>query len=74
MNQQSILLQFRAEQKNAVIEKEEKENIYTYESGLWENINQEPLIEKMINGEDLEFGETLISETREGIDRSEGSN
>lgn len=74
MNQQSILLEFRTEQKNEAMEKDRQKNIYAYKSGLWENINQEPMIEKMIHGEDSGLGETLITETREGIDRSEGSN
>ncbi|KYH30456.1 hypothetical protein CLTEP_26490 [Clostridium tepidiprofundi DSM 19306] len=70
--QKSPLLYYRME-----CEKGDSTNFqevdYDFISGLW-NINGQPLIKKYIENKGIEEKcQTLITETRESIDRSEGS-
>lgn len=73
MNQKNPLLNYRM--RCNVEESTNVEKIsYDFTSGLWKNELGEPIIKKYINNHELKGqGETLITETRESIDRSEGS-
>lgn len=73
MNQKSPLLSFRVECRDSLATDNTKVE-YNFEKGLWIDISGVPLIEKFINDQDILYAtETLITETRESIDRSEGS-
>ncbi|AOY74994.1 hypothetical protein [Clostridium formicaceticum] len=74
MNQRSPLLQYRT--KCNTNEGVEFENIkYDFSTGLWMDESGQPLIKKYITSTQYsnECQETLITRTREGIDRSEAS-
>lgn len=74
MNQKSPLLSFRVECRDNLPTDNTKIE-YNFEKGLWIDISGVPIIEKFINDQDVLYAtETLITETRESIDRSEGSN
>lgn len=71
MNQRSPLLNYRiACNKNDYVEEEQLS--YDVASGLWVDNNGSPLVKKyVVSQDDVKIGETLITKTREGIDRSE---
>lgn len=74
MNQRSPLLNYRI-QCFGSDDLEDKHIKYDFETGLWVDEAGEPLIKKYIDSRNFtERAETLITKTREGIDRSEGSN
>lgn len=74
MNQRSPLLNYRI-QCFGSDNLEDKHIKYDFETGLWIDEAGEPLIKKYIASRDFtERDQTLITKTREGIDRSEGSN
>lgn len=73
MNQKSPLLKYRIECGcNETAESSNKS--YDFVSGLWVDESGEPLIRKYVESSSLSGrAETLITKTREGIDRSERS-
>lgn len=73
MNQKSPLLKYRIEcDCNETAELPNKS--YDFISGLWVDESGEPLIRKYVESSSLSGrAETLITKTREGIDRSERS-
>lgn len=73
MNQESPLLRYRIKcDSNETDELLNKR--YDFKSGLWIDELGEPLIKKYVESIGLSRScETLITETREGIDRSESS-
>lgn len=74
MNQKNPLLNYKI--RCDVKEDKSAEQIsYDLTDGLWKNQFGEPIIKKFIDDCKLNAsGETLLTKTREGIDRSEGSN
>jgi hypothetical protein len=46
---------------------------YNFIKGIWELKEGFPLVSAMINNHSLDYGATLVTETRERIDRSERS-
>lgn len=73
MNQKNPLLNYRI--RCDVNEKKSAKKIsYDLTVGLWKNEFGEPIIKKIIDDCKLDAsGETTITRTREGIDRSESS-
>lgn len=49
-----------------------KDSIYNFTTGLWEDPGTEPMIKLMLQSNEV-MGTTLITKTREGVDRSERS-
>ena len=75
MNQRSPLLNYRIQCSGSDDYLDDKHINYDFDTGLWVDEAGEPLIKKYIVFRDFtERGETLITKTREGIDRSESSN
>lgn len=74
MNQKSPLLNYRIKcNKNDFIE--DKQIHYDFALGLWLDNTGEPLIKNYIKSQSqTKFCESLITNTRESIDRSEVSN
>lgn len=73
MSQKSPLLNYRIQCFDSH-DLEDKHIKYDFEAGLWVDDTGEPIIKKYIVSRDsTERGETLITKTREGIDRSENS-
>lgn len=74
MNQRNPLLNYRI-QCFGGDDLEDKNIKYDFEKGLWIDETEEPLIKKYIGSRSFsERDETLLTKTREGIDRSESSN
>lgn len=74
MNQKNPLLNYR-KKCNPEDNKNYDKISYDFKSGLWKNELGEPIIEKYIDNSELKVCQgTLITESREGIDRSEISN
>lgn len=74
MNQKNPLLNYKI--KCDAKEESHIQNLtYDFTSGLWKDESGEPVIRKYINNKNLDTtGATLITETRESTDKSEGSN
>lgn len=71
MIQKYPLLQFRTRMPN-----KEKVNpinvLYNVSDGFWESKDHKPLVQELFNeNKDNNMGSTMITETREGTDRSE---
>lgn len=74
MNQKNPLLNYRIK-CNAEECRNVEEISYDFTTGLWKDELGEPIIKRYINDSKLYGqGETLITESREGVDRSEMSN
>lgn len=70
MTQKNPLLSFR-EITSEISQCPIMNSTYNFVTGLWEN-ETNPIIERVLNDEKM-IGTTLITKTREGTDRSEGS-
>ncbi|KQL33359.1 hypothetical protein [Psychrobacillus sp. FJAT-21963] len=71
MLQQSFLMNFKIK-----VNKTKKFTIpmnYNFLKGIWEIQKGSPFVNEMINSQHHDYGSTLVTETREGIDRSERS-
>lgn len=71
MNQNNPMLLFRQLDDN----NDNPQNTlnYNFSTGLWQEQNGQPVIELFLNTPENTLGETLLTKTREGIDRSENS-
>ncbi|WP_156110354.1 hypothetical protein [Brevibacillus thermoruber] len=72
MNQRNPLLSFRKLIPSDSSQSSILNSTYNLITGLWE-MEKRPTIEELLNSTPI-MGTTLITKTREGIDRSEGSN
>jgi hypothetical protein len=70
MNQNNPMLLFRQ------LNNQKPENTilsYNFSTGLWQEQNGQPTIERLLHAPENNLGETTITKTREGIDRCENS-
>jgi hypothetical protein len=72
MNQKSPLLKYKTICSNENDSMMLKDSMYSFTTGLWEDLNTEPMIKLMLQTNEV-MGTTLITKTREGVDRSERS-
>lgn len=71
MNQENPLISYRIK-CNAQESKNIEDIFYDFKSGLWKDKDGQPIIKKYMTNNDLKgCQETLITESREGVDRSE---
>ncbi len=75
MVQENILFIFKKKaDEYKVQEALQEKSEYNLIKGFWENEEGSPYIQRLLLGKNSScFGTTLLTETRESIDRSEGS-